>query len=225
MAAAPWLPASSQGLVADALAGTGATSAMLPASRRPLSLKSSVSRMPPVALHEPKFKGTNALRGKVNATRIPIEEKEGVHWLEDLRRSTELLGEPALCVHVGDREGDIYELFCAARDTGTHFLIRTCVDRLAGDGDHTIADEMDEVAVKGLHRIQVRDSNGDPDEAVLEIRYRKMRVLPPIGKTKALSRADADGDPCQRTPDAEAQKENRVEVDHRSTGRVSHGCH
>jgi hypothetical protein len=55
---------------------------------------------------------------------------------------------------------------------------------LAGDGDHTIAEEMDEVAVKGLHRIEVRDSNGDPDEAVLEIRYRKIRVLPPIGKQK-----------------------------------------
>jgi hypothetical protein len=25
---------------------------------------------------------------------------------------------------------------------------------------------MDEVAVKGLHRIEVKDSNGDPDEAV-----------------------------------------------------------
>ena len=75
---------------------------------------------------------------------------------------------------------------CSARPRklGTHFLVRTCVDRLAGDGDHTIADEMDEVAVKGLHRIEVRDSNGDPDEAVLEIRYRKIRVLPPIGKQK-----------------------------------------
>jgi hypothetical protein len=50
--------------------------------------------------------------------------------------------------------------------------------------DHTIADEMDEVAVKGLHRIEVKDSNGDPDQAVLEIRYRKIRVLPPIGKQK-----------------------------------------
>jgi len=75
-------------------------------------------------------------------------------------------------------------LFCAAQEIVTHFLIRTCVDRLAGDGDHTIADEMDEVAVKGLHRIEVRDSNGDPGQAVLEIRYRKIRVLPPIGKQK-----------------------------------------
>src|SRR3546814_18371360 len=41
---------------------------------------------------------------------------------------------------------------------------------------------MEEVAVKGLRRIDVRDNNGDPDEAVLEIRYRKIRVLPPIGK-------------------------------------------
>ncbi|WP_210266292.1 hypothetical protein [Bradyrhizobium australiense] len=43
---------------------------------------------------------------------------------------------------------------------------------------------MDEVAVIGLHRIELRDSNGDPDQASLEIRYRKVRVLPPIGKQK-----------------------------------------
>jgi hypothetical protein len=36
-----------------------------------------------------KFKGTNALRGKVNATRIPIEQKECVRWLENLRQSTD----------------------------------------------------------------------------------------------------------------------------------------
>ena len=102
--------------------------------------------------------------------------------MENLKQSTELLNDPGRCVHIGDRESDIYELFCAAQQIGTHFLVRTCVDRLAGDGNHTIAEEMHEVAVKGLHRVEVRDSNGDPDEAVLEIRYRKIRVLPPIGK-------------------------------------------
>jgi hypothetical protein len=131
-----------------------------------------------------KFKGTAALKKKVNPTRVPIEKKESIRWLENVQQSTVLLGDPGRCVHIGDRESDIYELFCAAQEVGTHFLIRTCVDRLAGDGDHTIADEMDEVAVKGLHRIDVRDGNGDPDEAVLEIRYRKIRVLPPIGKQK-----------------------------------------
>jgi hypothetical protein len=131
-----------------------------------------------------KFKGTAALKKKINPTRIPIEKKESVRWLENLKQSTQLLGHPERCIHIGDRESDIYELFCVAQEIGTHFLIRTCVDRLAGDGDHTIADEMDEVAVKGLHRIEVKDSNGDPDQAVLEIRYRKIRVLPPIGKQK-----------------------------------------
>ena len=131
-----------------------------------------------------KFKGTAALKKKINPTRVPIEKKESIRWLENVRQSTELFGEPGRCVHIGDRESDIYELFCTAREARTHFLIRTCVDRLAGDGDHTIADEMEEVAVKGLHRFDVRDSNGDPDEAVLEIRYRKVRVLPPIGKQK-----------------------------------------
>src|ERR1700719_4170460 len=87
-------------------------------------------------------------------------------------------------IHIGDRESDIYELFCTAQEVGTHFLVRTCVDRLAGDGDHTVADEMDVTSVKGLHRIEVRDDKGDLEEAILEIRYRRIRILPPVGKQK-----------------------------------------
>jgi hypothetical protein len=131
-----------------------------------------------------KFKGTAALKKKINPTRVPIEKKESIRWLDNLGQSTELLGDPGRCVHIGDRESDIYELFCTARQIGTHFVVRTCVDRLAGEGDHTIADEMEEVAVKGLHRIDVKDNDGEPDEAILEIRYRRIRVQPPIGKQK-----------------------------------------
>jgi hypothetical protein len=109
---------------------------------------------------------------------------EGIRWLQNLSESTVLLGVPERCVHIGDRESDIYELFCAARDIDTHFVLRTCVDRLAGDGDHTIADEMEEVNCKGLHRIEVRDKKGNTREAVLELKYRRIRILPPIGKQK-----------------------------------------
>lgn len=38
--------------------------------------------------------------------------------------------------------------------------------------------------LKGLHRIEVRDPQGNCSEATLEIRYRRIRVLPPIGKQK-----------------------------------------
>jgi hypothetical protein len=43
---------------------------------------------------------------------------------------------------------------------------------------------MKEARVQGLHRIQVRNRQGDISEAILEIRYRRIRVLPPIGKQK-----------------------------------------
>jgi Transposase DNA-binding len=152
-----------------------------------------------------KFKGTAALKKRINPTRIPIEKKESVRWLENMKQSTELLGDPGRCLHIGDRESDIYELFCAAKEVGTHFLVRTCVDRLAGDGGHTVANEMDEVAVKGLHRIEVRDRDGDPDQAILEIRYRTIRILPPIGKqnrypalTLMVIHADERGTPNNR---------------------------
>jgi hypothetical protein len=99
-----------------------------------------------------KFHGANALKRKINPTRVPIEQKESYRWLENVRLSTALLAEPGRIVHIGDRESDIYELFSTAHDAGTHFLLRTCVDRLAGDGDHTVADEMREVRIQGLHR-------------------------------------------------------------------------
>jgi hypothetical protein len=129
-----------------------------------------------------KFKGTNALSKKINPTRVPIDEKESVRWLENMRQSTERLAAPGRCVHIGDREADIYELFCTAAELGTHFVIRTCVDRRAGSGDHTISDEMGEVRCKGVHRVEVTDRKGNVSTAVIELRYRRINVLPPIGK-------------------------------------------
>src|SRR3984885_13961566 len=104
-----------------------------------------------------KFHGANALKRRINPTRVPIEQKESIRWLENVRQSTAMLAEPERIVHIGDRESDIYELFSIAHQAGTHFLLRTCVDRLAGEGDHTVAEEMREVRVKGLHRVEVRD--------------------------------------------------------------------
>lgn len=130
-----------------------------------------------------KFKGTNALTRKVNATRIPIEEKESYRWLENLRQATDFLASPERCVHVGDRESDIFELFCAAQDAGTSFVVRTCVDRLAEDGHTTIAQEM-KSAKRGTHVVEITDRYGHPTQVRLDVRYRQMVVRPPIGKQK-----------------------------------------
>ncbi len=131
-----------------------------------------------------KSHGANALKRKINPTRVPIEQQESIRLLENLRRSTELLGDPGRCVHIGDRESDIYELFCLARELGTHFLLRTCVDRWALDGNTTIAAEMNRAEISDLHSIQLRNNSDETTTAVLEMRFRRVEVRPPRDKEK-----------------------------------------
>lgn len=136
------------------------------------------------------FKGANELKRHVNPTRVPIEAKESIRWLSSLAQSGALLGDPGRCVYVGDRENDIYEFFCAAREAGTHFLVRTCVDRLAGDGRRTVARVMARVPVAGQHRIEVTAEDGSVTEVVLKLRYKRVHILPPIGKQKRYPALD-----------------------------------
>src|SRR3569833_1447165 len=81
-----------------------------------------------------KFKGTSRLKRHINPTRVPIEQKESISWLENMAQSTALLGVPQRCVHIGDRESDIYELFCKAQDTGGRGRGRGGGGRRAGGG-------------------------------------------------------------------------------------------
>jgi len=131
-----------------------------------------------------KFKGTAALKRKINPTRVPIEQKESMRWLDNLRLSTELTGAPERCVHVGDRESDIYELYCLSEELGTGFLVRSCVDRLAEDGGTTIAKVMAEVQSSGTHEVRFRDAQGKDHCAMLSVKHATMTVRPPIGKRR-----------------------------------------
>jgi hypothetical protein len=137
-----------------------------------------------------KFKGTAALKKKINRTRVPIEQKESVRWLDNLRQSIDLLGDPSRCIHVGDRESDIFELYCLTQELGTHFIVRMQTDRLAGDGAHTISSEMEEIAIMGLHRVHVRDQNGEMTAVTLELKCKRIHVHPPIGKQKRYPALD-----------------------------------
>ena len=129
-----------------------------------------------------KFKGTNALKRKINQTRIPIDQKESIKWLENMRQSNALLACSGECIHIGDRESDIFELFCLAEQLKAKFLFRTCVDRLAEDGEVTVSEVMKQARVQGIHTVEVRDNKGKADRAELEIKFEKMVVKPPIGK-------------------------------------------
>lgn len=130
-----------------------------------------------------KFKGANALRNNVNMTRIPIKQKESYRWLENVRQASQLLSESERCVHIGDRESDIFELFCTAEQENTRFLIRTCVDRLAGNGT-TISRTMRRQPLQGYHVVEVPDGKGKSRKAKLSVRRCTMTVHPPVAKQK-----------------------------------------
>ncbi len=130
-----------------------------------------------------RFKGTRGLRNKVNMTRLPIEKKESYRWIENVRQSSQLLPEPERCVHVGDRESDIFELFCAADHECTRFVIRTSVDRAAGNGT-TILRKMSRQPVQGYHEIETHDARGNQRKVRLSIRFCSIKVHPPVAKRK-----------------------------------------
>jgi hypothetical protein len=74
----------------------------------------------------------------------------------------------------------MYEFFCLTRQLGTHFLVRTYVDRLAIDGKSTIEREIGEQKIRGIHKIELHSPSGEPDSAPLELKFCWIRVLPPI---------------------------------------------
>ncbi|MBM3845761.1 MAG: IS4 family transposase, partial [Verrucomicrobia bacterium] len=129
-----------------------------------------------------RFKYSDALKRRINPTRVPIEQKESYRWLEHLRASTQLVGRPSDCVHIGDREADIYELFALAQDLETNFLVRTCVDRLAKEGETAVEAVMKRCPWAGTYKVESRAKDGKPYEATLQIRFRRLLVQPPVGK-------------------------------------------
>src|SRR5262249_16897746 len=162
----------------------------------------------------PKFKGTNALKRSVNPTRVPLEQKESVRWLDNLTQARARLGDPPRCVHVGDRESDIFELFCAAQKAETHFLVRTCVDRLAGRGKTTVAKKMAREPIRGSHEVEVRDDHGRVSTARVDLRFCPMTVQPPVGKRKRYPAVVADGHPRPRAGDARGPRADPVGPTH-----------
>ena len=138
-----------------------------------------------------KFKGTLALKRHINPTRVPIETKESYRWLENLRQSLELVGAPERCVHVGDRESDIYELYCTAQDLGTSFLVRVQTNRLAvrpaDDAPrkpaHRVFAQLAAVPWAGRHRITINQN----ETAWLQVKFAAINTLPPVGKQKRYS--------------------------------------
>ena len=124
-----------------------------------------------------KFKGTNALKQHINPTRIPIETKESYRWLENLKQSTKLLDMPSRCVHIGDRESDIFELFERVPDEKTHLIVRASHDRKLAT-DEKISERLANGSVMGTHEVELPAITGKRQArtANLEIKYTQLEL-------------------------------------------------
>ncbi|NOY57519.1 MAG: IS4 family transposase [Calditrichaeota bacterium] len=118
---------------------------------------------------------------------LPIEEKESYKWLKSYQATSiaQKNCPNTLVVSVGDREADIYELFDAATSEvdGAKLLVRASHDRLLGEGNGTLWENVRKQAACGIQEIQVpRQEKRKARVAELEIRFNQVVLKPPAGK-------------------------------------------
>lgn len=132
-----------------------------------------------------KFKGTNELKRHINPTNVPIEKKESIKWLENIRQTNKLLSYPDRCLHIGDREADIFELYCECEKLHTHFLVRLAVNRRVKDAQSKLLFEsINNKPVEGEYCIEIRNPDDTFEKIKMNVRFTKVEVSPPIGKEK-----------------------------------------
>jgi hypothetical protein len=120
----------------------------------------------------------------------PIEEKESNRWLEVMETVSGSIGAGTKVIHVCDREGDMYELFCKAILNGWLFLIRVIQNRLTA-GNGKILDKIRKKAVQGRVTVHIpRDSrrNIKARDVVLMVRFARFEIKKPqiLNKNKDL---------------------------------------
>jgi hypothetical protein len=128
-----------------------------------------------------KFKNVKSLYRRKNATRIPIEKKESFRWIEGVHNANTGCGEPERLIHIGDREADIYELFCAALSDKSNFLVRIKVDRRTKDEIITIEDILKVAKSRGQYEVNYNDGDGKNIKAKLQVKFEKMTIKPAYG--------------------------------------------
>ena len=120
------------------------------------------------------------------SAKLPIEEKESYKWIETLENASTSFPEGTTVVHVCDREGDIYELFCKAEKDGVQYLVRRCHNRnITGeDGPNKLDELINTLPEAGRITIRVpRDShtNRAPRNAEVAIKFGKCSIAKPSG--------------------------------------------
>jgi hypothetical protein len=86
--------------------------------------------------------------------RQPIEEKESFKWIAASQQGKVCLASARSITIIQDREGDIYEQFCAIPDAKTHLLIRSRDNRKLADGSK-LHESLQQAPVLGQYSIAI----------------------------------------------------------------------
>jgi len=120
---------------------------------------------------------------------LPIEEKESFKWLKSFEKVAEAQKKVpgTVFVSVGDREADIYELFelALANPAGPKLLVRSMTDRALDAEQDRMWKRVEREPVCQVLAVNIPRTEKKPARsAFLEIRYAKVTVKPPKGKSK-----------------------------------------
>lgn len=115
---------------------------------------------------------------------LPIEQKESYKWITSLEATVKLqaMCPATLIVNVGDREGDIYDVFLRAQEAKQSLLVRAAWNRAIEQEEKYLwehmesrhaKEEMLEVSIPGSDKRKART-------AQLSIRFSEIRIKPPV---------------------------------------------
>jgi len=113
--------------------------------------------------------------------KVPIEEKESYKWLKALDESEKYIPEGTQCVHVGDSESDIFELFNHPRRPHSDLLVRAAQNRAVCEPEVGLLwNCLERRPLAGHLKVHVPERNSQPKrEAIVTVRFANITLRTP----------------------------------------------
>jgi len=126
-------------------------------------------------------------RGLRDKRKIAIEDKESIKWLKsyDALKNVQKVCKNTLCVSVGDRESDVFDLFEHVRkeDSDPHLLIRASRNRCLEEKGEHLWDTLKNQLIAGQVEITVPRKPGKKQRtATLSIQYKQVEIRATNGR-------------------------------------------
>lgn len=136
-----------------------------------------------------KYMVRDKLGKKSERSKRPIEEKESYRWIESYNLSNDIAHQcsDSVIINIGDREGDIYELFLEANKESSkaELIVRSDHNRKLSNEDKKLRQKLSESEVVGeISFVMQGNKNRKKRKVTQEIRCQKLRLRPPANKKK-----------------------------------------